>query len=318
MKKNLSIFFLCFLFWQVSAQNIIVCDNCNFTNVSNAISNANTHDTIIVSKGLYKEHDIIIDKPLTLIGEEAIIDADFKGGCFNVIADSVSISGFTINNIKTSYTKDISGIYTFRISNFIFENNTFNNPFFAILIQKSENGIVRNNVINGNAKDEISSGNGIHLWHSNNVEIYGNTISQMRDGIYLEFVKNSNTYKNESRNHVRYGLHFMFSNSNSYQDNIFERNGAGVAVMFSKDIVMTNNIFQYNWGTASYGLLLKEIYDAEISNNTFIQNTIGINAEGSTRVNYFNNIFKSNGWATKITGGCYDNIFYNNDFLIHF
>ena len=136
MKKNLSIFFLCFLFWQVSAQNIIVCDNCNFTNVSNAISNANTHDTIIVSKGLYKEHDIIIDKPLTLIGEEAIIDADFKGGCFNVIADSVSISGFTINNIKTSYTKDISGIYTFRISNFIFENNTFNNPFFAILIQR--------------------------------------------------------------------------------------------------------------------------------------------------------------------------------------
>ena len=80
-------------------------------------------------------------------------------------------------------------------------------------------------------------------------------------------------------------------------------------------VSLTNNIFQYNWGTASYGLLLKEIYDAEISNNTFIQNTIGINAEGSTRVNYFNNIFKSNGWATKITGGCYDNIFYNNDFL---
>mgnify|MGYP001596651249 FL=1 len=315
MKKHLATFFLCFLFWQVSAQKIIVCDNCNFTKVSNAISNANTHDTIIVSKGLYKEHDIIIDKPLKLIGKEAIIDADFKGGCFNVIADSVSISGFTINNIRTSYTKDISGIYTFRISNFIFENNTFNNPFFAILIQKSENGVVRNNVINGNAKDEISSGNGIHLWHSNNVEIYSNTISQMRDGIYLEFVKNSNTYKNESRNHVRYGLHFMFSNNNSYQDNIFERNGAGVAVMFSKNIVMTNNIFQYNWGTASYGLLLKEIYDAEISNNSFIQNTIGINAEGSTRVNYFNNIFKSNGWAIKITGGCYDNIFYNNDFL---
>ena len=78
-------------------------------------------------------------------------------------------------------------------------------------------------------------------------------------------------------------------------DKLVEALDKGIpAVMFSKDIVMTNNLFQYNWGTASYGLLLKEIYDAEISNNTFIQNTIGINAEGSTRVNYFNNIHNIN------------------------
>ena len=114
---------------------------------------------------------------------------------------------------------------------------------------------------------------------------------------------------------MRYGLHFMFSNENEYHHNIFTNNGAGVAVMFSKFIKMTDNTFIKNWGTASYGLLLKEIYDAEIENNIFQENTIGINVEGSTRINYFKNNFVNNGWAIKIAGACYKNIFKENNFL---
>ena len=78
---------------------------------------------------------------------------------------------------------------------------------------------------------------------------------------------------------------------------------------------MTGNTFTKNWGTASYGLLLKEIYDAEIENNTFKENTIGINVEGSTRINYLKNNFISNGWSIKIAGACYTNIFKDNNFL---
>jgi nitrous oxidase accessory protein len=62
-------------------------------------------------------------------------------------------------------------------------------------------------------------------------------------------------------------------------------------------------------------LLLKEIYDAEIEDNVFEENTIGINIEGSTRINYLNNDFNRNGWAIKIAGGCYANIFTYNNFL---
>ena len=85
--------------------------------------------------------------------------------------------------------------------------------------------------------------------------------------------------------------------------------------MFSKFINMKRNRFIKNWGTSSFGLLLKEIYDAEIEDNVFEENTIGINVEGSTRINYLNNDFIRNGWAIKIAGGCYANIFTNNNFL---
>ena len=71
----------------------------------------------------------------------------------------------------------------------------------------------------------------------------------------------------------------------------------------------------YNWGTASYGLLLKEIYDAEVSHNLFSRNTIGIYIDGTSRIEYTANIFEGNGWGLKISGGCYANNFVSNDFL---
>ena len=78
---------------------------------------------------------------------------------------------------------------------------------------------------------------------------------------------------------------------------------------------MYNNLFKENWGTASYGMLLKEINDAEIIGNTFEENTIGINIEGSNRIVYKNNDFISNGWAIKVRGACYTNSFLENNFL---
>jgi len=107
----------------------------------------------------------------------------------------------------------------------------------------------------------------------------------------------------------------MFSNDNSYTGNRFETNGAGVAVMFSRNIVMTSNEFVNNWGPASYGLLLKEIYDGDITDNLFAHNTIGIYAESANRLKIHNNDLKSNGWALKILGSCMDNTFTGNNFF---
>ena len=95
----------------------------------------------------------------------------------------------------------------------------------------------------------------------------------------------------------------------------FGENGAGVAVMFSRRIIMRKNLFENNWGASSYGLLLKEIYDADIEENIFRQNTTGIYVEGSTRVNYISNELDRNGWAMKISGGCLDNTIRGNNFF---
>ena len=315
MKLHYTLLVFVIITSKLFSQSINVCSNCEITNISKSIENANSGDTIYFKKETFYENDIVIDKPLTLIGNKTVLDVRFFGDGFIVKSDHVAISGFVINNIKSSFTKDLAGIKAYGISFFSFKNNEFNNPFFAFLIQKSSNGIISNNIINGNLLNEISSGNGIHLWHSNNIQIESNNIYNMRDGIYMEFVDKSSVNYNVCKKNKRYGLHFMFSDQNTFKKNIFDNNEVGVAVMFSKNISISGNHFKNNWGMASYGLLMKEIYDTSLENNFFYKNTIGINTEGSSRINYLNNIFENNGWAIKISGGCYKNIFKKNDFI---
>tara|TARA_Y100000310_G_scaffold344263_1_gene456075 strand:- start:13087 stop:14217 length:1131 start_codon:yes stop_codon:yes gene_type:complete len=281
-----------------------------------AIDQTSSGDTLIFKAGTYSSPGIEIRKPLTLIGEPgALLDGEAKNYILKILADSVTVQGFALINSGRSYTKDYAAIYIHRSIAFALINNTVKDSFFGFLIEKSSNGRVHGNKIIGTATREDQSGNGVHLWDCDSILISENEVSGMRDGIYLEFVDGSEIIENYSHHNVRYGLHFMFSNHDRYTRNTFERNGAGVAVMFSKWIHMEHNRFTDNWGTASYGLLLKEIYDAEVLNNTFLQNTLGVFVDGSSRVNYSGNTFRQNGWAIKVSGGCYTNVFKGNNFL---
>ena len=318
MKRLLSLaliaFFTCV--GMMYGKTITVCSTCEVKTIKQAIELAEDYDTILIKKGTYKEFDILVDKPLTIIGENfPVIDGELKGEIIKIISDNVTIDGLFIINVGTSYTSDYAAIRVQKSKNFVIQNVVLEKLFFGIYIEKSRDGKIFHNKIVGDALEEYNSGNGIQLWYSKNVQIENNHVERVRDGIYLEFSDDCTIKNNVSTKNVRYGLHFMFSNDDTYSDNTFESNGAGVAVMFSKRIKMYNNVFKKNWGTASYGMLLKEINDAEIQGNTFIENTIGINVEGTNRIVYKNNNFINNGWAVKVRGACYTNSFLSNNFL---
>ncbi len=293
-----------------------VCNSCILKTLSRAIKEAQNFDTLIVQGGLYQEDNIIIDKPLIIIGQNyPIFDGKSKVEIFTITADNVTLSGLKIINVGQDVLNDLAAIKVKNAQNFTLKNNILKNVYWGIYLEKAKKGVIKNNIIEGTLKKEFNTGNGIHLWSCSEILIQDNQISKTRDGIYFEFVDDTKIINNFSFDNLRYGLHFMFSNNDSYLSNRFENNGAGVAVMFSKNIIMHENIFIKNWGASSYGLLLKEINDAEITNNIFIKNTIAIHTEGSSRILYKNNLLKSNGWAVRILGACLNNIFQENDFI---
>ena len=314
--KYFLIFFL-FSTINLQANTIEVCNTCEVQSIKKAVFLAKDGDTLLIKKGVYKETNININKSIHIIGVNyPILDANNKAESILIItANDFSVKGLKFKNIGISYTKEIAAILLSKSRNFIVKDNFVENSFYGFIIQDCRYGLFQNNTVTGNAKNEASSGNGFHVWKSKRIRIEQNKVYKMRDGIYLEFVNKSFISNNISKNNVRYGLHFMFSNHNEYHHNEFNNNGAGVAVMFSKFIKMHHNTFHYNWGAASYGLLLKEIYDAEINDNYFEQNTVGINIDGCNRINYKNNHFVRNGWALRFTGGCYTNIFQFNNFM---
>lgn len=305
---------LCFFI--TFGKQLEVCTTCDIQSIQTAVDLAEEGDEILVHKGIYKEHGIDISKNIHILGiDQPVIDGEFKETIFQISANNFSIKGLTLVNVGQSYTKDYAAILVSDSDNFIIEDNDLQKVFFGILVEKSKNGIIKDNRVSSNAVSQAKSGNGIHLWHCQKMNISQNELTGLRDGIYFEFVKESKVFNNRSQGNLRYGLHFMFSNENSYFENVFKNNGAGVAIMFSKFVKMFDNRFELNWGSASYGLLLKEIYDAEIERNVFDENTIGISVDGSTRINYKDNTFSNNGWAVTIIGACYENVFSKNNFM---
>ena len=100
------------MYFSLAAQQIEVCNTCPIKTIAKAVSIANRHDVILLKEGNYAEHDIVIDKPLSIHGEKnAVINGEEKGYIFKVFADSVSIKGITLKNVGRSYTKDYAAIY---------------------------------------------------------------------------------------------------------------------------------------------------------------------------------------------------------------
>lgn len=303
----------CLIFPQ---KKIIVDKNTPIKSVGEALSYANNGDEIIISKGVYFESNLSIDKSIKLIGvDNPVIEGNKKDEIFTVNADGVTISGLTIKNAGINYRKENAGIRLNNVKNCLIENNIFINNFFSIYLSKSSNVVIKNNKLTARGNSETSSGNGIHLWYSKFITIINNEIEGHRDGIYFEFSKNCFVKNNYSKKNLRYGLHFMFSDSCSYVENTFENNGAGVAVMYTKNISMIRNHFINNWGAASFGVLLKELTDCLIANNIFTKNTNGLYLEGCSRITIKQNDFIQNGWALKLMANSQDNFFFENNFI---
>jgi nitrous oxidase accessory protein len=286
------------------------------SSLSEAIEIARDGDRIVLRGGIHTDVPLVIERSIEIVGETgAILDGQDREGILTIRAPNVRVSGLTFRNTGVSHVRDHAAILLERAHGSVIEANVFESNFFGIYLAESNDVTVSHNRLHASGTREASSGNGIHLWNVERALVHDNVVIGHRDGIYLEFAKSATIRDNVSRENIRYGLHFMFSDSSVYAGNTFEENGAGVAVMYSRNVAMTGNRFARNWGTAAYGLLLKDVTDSEIHDNLFRENTAAIHAEGIDRLSFRGNRIERNGWAVKIQANSQDNVFTENDFV---
>ena len=311
------VFILSFFFcYEASAKLINVGRGRVYKSLTSGINAAVEGDTVLVDAGIYKEKNLIIRKRIVLKGVNfPVLDGQNKYEIISIVASGVVVDGFKLVHSGISSLEDLSGIKVYDSKNVSILNNILEDTFFGIYIQNGLNCIIKNNQISSFSEEEHQSGNGIHCWKSDSMQVIGNKISGHRDGIYFEFVKHSIIWRNTSINNIRYGLHFMFSNDDAYVNNIFRSNGSGVSVMYSQRIKMFSNYFEENWGDAAYGILLKEISDGYMEGNHFTKNTSAIYMEGANRILMQRNTFENNGWALKIQASCMDVVLEHNNFV---
>lgn len=283
--------------------------------IRSALAAAAAGDTVIVHAGTYAEGNLIIDKPLILRGEDRPV-VDGGGTCevFTITASDVTLTGFAVRRSGSGSLEDLAGIKISGVERVAVSGNEVEDCHFAIYVAKAKDCLVSGNRITGVPRGEQDTGNGVHLWSCERVRVEDNLIRHHRDGVYLEFASASHIERNRVEDCLRYGLHYMFSHESVYTLNTFRRNGAGVAVMYSRKVEMSRNRFARNWGSSSYGLLLKDMTGGTISGNDFDSNSTGIAIHGSNRMTVEGNRFANNGWAIQVEGSSSDNLYRNNNF----
>ncbi len=234
----------------------------HYVSIQRAIDNANYGNTIYVKSSNYYEH-ITVDKPIALVGENkhtTVINGSQSGTVMEIIADGVTINGFTFTNSGNDYGdagieinsngNNISnniisynfnyGIYGSEISTNSISNNILEyNDDNAIYLSSSDNNFLVNNSINNNWDY------GIYLYSSNNNRIIKNCISgNWGTGIYLNSCLQNNVSSNGIRGGESTGIDLSSSQYNNLTKNKIENNiGNGIELDESKaNYIQNNNI----------------------------------------------------------------------------
>jgi nitrous oxidase accessory protein len=298
--------------------SVVVSPSGPVTSIAQAVKSVRTGGRVIVRAGRYMEHGIRIERPVTIEGEgNPIVDGQGKGEIILVAADDVTITGLHLVRVGVSYVEDRAAIRVTKSSGCTISNNRIDEALYGIYLARAIDCRVERNVLTATGKTESTSGNGIHLWEARGIRIADNRIRGYRDGIYFEFVHDTEVVRNVSEHNIRYGLHFMYSDDCVYTSNVFRSNGSGVAVMYTNRVHMTGNRFERSSGSAAYGLLLKEIADSRLERNVFADNTSGLIADGANRIRATGNTFTRNGWAIKVEGSTVDGRFTGNTFTLN-
>ncbi|MGK2964328.1 MAG: nitrous oxide reductase family maturation protein NosD [Tepidiformaceae bacterium] len=251
------------------------------TSIREMIDAAEPGTTIVVPSGHY-EGQIIIDKPLTIIGEGLpIIDGGGVGDVVVIEATDVTLRGFIVQHTSRDVSGEPSGIRV-KADRATVEGNILRDVLYGLVLQDSGWHTVRGNSVTSMMEFAPERrGHAIYLWHTTDNLISGNHVDGAKDGVFVGFGLR-NTIEDNVVTNVRYGIHYMYADDNVFRRNIFRDNLAGAALMYSRRLVLEDNEFSHNTSAASgYGLLMKDVDDVRMRGNQISQNRIGLTFEGA-------------------------------------
>jgi len=279
--------------------------------IQEAISKANDGDTIYVFGGSYTEN-LIINKKIKLWGSvergDTIIDSRFDVRYFvQINAEQVEFQNFTITDDRGVLTSPIGALLCVKAANVVVQSNCiYHSVAYGIFVDPASNG----NFISGNTVNDTK--NGIVISSSYNNDIVDNTLTNCTDSaIYLLSCSNNRIYKNIIYDNI-IGIKTESSTSTNISNNTITYSDLyGIFINNDRlDLVSYNNIFN-NLGYGMY----PNLFDGEIFENNFNNNSRGITLAGSNCKIYENNISNSTGTGIYTISSSLSHTIYLNKFI---
>jgi nitrous oxidase accessory protein len=183
---------------------------------------------------------------------------------------------------------------------------------FGIWLEKSRDAIVKDNLVTGR-RDLMSQlrGNGIQVYNTDDTQVSGNTISYVRDGIYVDYSRRAG-FRDNNVHHVRYGTHYMNTHDSIWEGNSVHHNRAGLALMEVRNLTVRNNVA---WANEDHGIMLRTIQDSVIENNIVAGNGRGFFVYDAEFNTLRGNLVIGNHTGVHLTAGSSNNAVDGNDFI---
>ncbi|AKB77249.1 Cell surface protein [Methanosarcina horonobensis HB-1 = JCM 15518] len=193
-------------------------DNKDFPSIQEAVNAAKAGDTVYVYNGLYMEN-IYLDKEISVRSisgnpEKNVVTAKNPGDhVFHVIANNVTISGFSINGANDTLK---AGIYLENTQGIMISNNRLSSNRLGVYLDSSTTNMLN---LNNVSENEV----GIFLNDSGNNWIINNKVemNSLR-GILLEASDRNQLKGNLLHFNAGYGLMLSNSSKNLIYDNYFQ------------------------------------------------------------------------------------------------
>jgi nitrous oxidase accessory protein len=123
-------------------------------------------------------------------------------------------------------------------------------------------------------------GDGISIWESEGVLVRGTRIQDVRDGVYVSFgsfvLIDSNQISDS-----RYAVHTMYSRGLTLIENTFRSNLSAAVIMYGGEVDVVRNLIIGSTSPATgFGILLKDVTEAEVIQNVISTNRVGMHVDG--------------------------------------
>ncbi len=233
-----------------------------------ALKNAQAGDILRLSQGTHFG-PIVIEVPLTLIGEGALIDGREIGSTIKVTVPDVTIEGLTVIGSGSGGDGLDAGItLTKRAHRAVVRGNTLIGNLIGIDVHGAKDSLIEGNTIVGRQDARMNDrGNGIYLWNAPGTRVIGNDVRYGRDGVFVNTSKNNEFTGNRFRD-LRFAVHYMYANNSLVFGNISEGNHLGYAVMYSDNVRIEGNL---SIGDRDHGIMMNYTNKSEVVNNTIQQ-----------------------------------------------
>ena len=243
--------------------------------LQDAIDKAPSGSILTLPSGVYRGN-IVINKPLTLVGKEegVILDAEGNGTVITVKGSFVTLKNLTIRGSGDRHEGLDAAIKLSNGKQCEVSHCQIEDCLFGIDMQMVNNSLISHNTITSKDLDLGLRGDGLRLWYCNDNIIRNNALFKSRDMVV--WYSHGNEIVGNTGEYCRYSLHFMYAGKNLVKNNHYQFNTVGIFFMYSKDAVVTGNVIKSSMGATGMGIGLKDVSNFTIKNNTILYSAQGL------------------------------------------